>query len=157
MPARSPNETVKAAISVSAMAKAVGLSRNHFFALCKKGVFPPPIYAIKNRRPFFTAELQEQCQTIRKTNISHSGEYVIFYEPRSAAPSPNGAGNRPRSRTCRHERLGQIAANLRQLGLTVTEDQVQSAVAEVFPGGISDDENQVIRVLFSHFRRSIPR
>ena len=159
MPPRTPPELcTKAVISIAEMAKLAGLSRNHFFALCKKGVFPMPIYCVKTRRPLFTTELQELCLAIRKTNISFSGDYVIFYQPRTISTEGLRHGGGGRSRPSRsQERLGSLASSLGQLGLVVSRDQVAQALKQLYPEGLPDDANQAIRALFSHFRRSLSR
>jgi hypothetical protein len=154
MPPRAPNEagTAKAAISVAEMAKMVGFSRNHFWSLCKAGIFPMPLYAVRTHRPYFTTDLQEVCLTIRRTNVALSGEYVIFNQPRSAASATDAAGGPAGGRSRKRERLARLAVSLGQLGLSVNADQVHAAVGQAFPGGLPEDDGQVIRRLFQHFR-----
>jgi hypothetical protein len=101
MAARLPSDlSVKAAISVAEMAKILGFSRNHFWSLCKKGVFPMPLRTTgpSRPRPYFTTELQEACRQIRQTNISHAGQFVLFYEPRKAGVAPRRVKSQPDER-----------------------------------------------------------
>jgi hypothetical protein len=51
----------KAVVTVAEMAHMCGLSRARFYQLVNEGVFPPPLYRIETRRPFFTQEMQETC------------------------------------------------------------------------------------------------
>jgi hypothetical protein len=156
MAARLPSDSsAKAAISVSEMAKILGFSRNHFWSLCKKGVFPMPHYTTGpvRARPYFTTELQEACRQIRATNISHAGQFVLFYESRRMTGSAP-TGRRPR-RAQTDERIVGLVQSLKQLGLEVTEPQVESAVAAVFPTGLPADDGQAIRPLFVHLKKQL--
>jgi hypothetical protein len=49
----------KAVVSVAEMARMVGMSRARFYQLLNEGVFPPPLYRIETRRPFFNQQMQE--------------------------------------------------------------------------------------------------
>jgi hypothetical protein len=154
MTARIPeHSSPKAAISVTEMAKIVGLSVNHFRQLCKRGVFPMPSYSTHNKRPFFDIEAQQVCLQVRQTNIGHNGAYVLFYGPRQSEASgqPNGGGKHEKP----SERAVGLAKSLKHLGLDVTAQQVEEAAAEVFPQGLPSEDGQAIRALFSHFKRSM--
>jgi hypothetical protein len=150
---RLPNDSqAKAAISVTEMAKNVGLSVNHFRSLCKRGVFPMPSYSTHNKRPFFDIEAQQVCLQVRQTNIGHNGAYVLFYGPRQSDTSgqPNGGGKHEKP----SERAVGLAKSLKHLGLDVTAQQVEEAAAEVFEQGLPPDDGAAIRALFSHFKRA---
>jgi len=56
-----PYTNGKAAVSVSEMARIVGLSRSRFYGLVNEGVFPPPVYDLRTRRPFYDLDLQQRC------------------------------------------------------------------------------------------------
>lgn len=152
MNARFPNSSpTKAAISVTEMARLVGMSRNHFFTLCKKGVFPMPVYALSNRRPFFDIDAQQECLRVRASNIGANGQYVMFYPPRNKQPdSPTEASSRKVKPT---ERAVELAKALKHLGLAVTPQQVDAAVAEVYPDGPPSEDGVVVRALFLHWKR----
>ena len=53
MPLRLHENSEKAAVTVSEAAALCGLSRTHFHSLIKAGVFPPPCYDIRTRKPLF--------------------------------------------------------------------------------------------------------
>lgn len=151
MTARIPeHSSPKAAISVTEMAKMVGLSVNHFRSLCKRGVFPMPSYSTHNKRPFFDNEAQQVCLQVRQTNIGHNGAYVLFYGPR-AKPEAISTGKRGKP----SERATGLAKALKHLGQEVTAQQVESALPEAFPSGIPSDDGQAIRVLYSYFKKAM--
>jgi hypothetical protein len=83
-----PESCQKAVYSVSETAHSVGLSRARFYQLVEAGVFPTPIYDIRTRRPYYTAELQEICKKIRQTNIGQNGLPILFYSPRQNLSDP---------------------------------------------------------------------
>lgn len=153
MNARFPNSSpAKAAISITEMARLVGMSRNHFFCLCKRGVFPMPVYALSNRRPFFDLDAQQECLRVRASNIGANGQYVMFYPPRNKQlDSPAEGATRKTKPT---ERAVELAKALKQLGLMVTPQQVDAALVEVYPDGPPAEDGVVVRALFQHWRRS---
>lgn len=61
MPSRTPEE-LPAVVSVSEMARKVGLSRSRFYDLVRAGVFPQSVYCIRTRRPMFLTEQQADCR-----------------------------------------------------------------------------------------------
>jgi hypothetical protein len=73
--------------SVSQLARNLRLSRARFYQLQHTGVFPPPIYCILTKRPFYPMDLQKRCLEIRKTGIGNNGRPIIFYSKRSSMPS----------------------------------------------------------------------
>ena len=149
---RTPNDSSpKAAISVAEMARLVGLSYNHFRALCRRGVFPMPTYSLVNKRPFFDIDAQEACLQVKETNIGHDGRYVIFYGPRkkTEAPAVSQIGkNRPSGRAA------ELAKALKHLGQDVSAQQVENVIGEVFPEGVPAEDGQAIRSLFLHFKKT---
>ena len=73
MPSRNSDE-LPAVVSVSQMAKRVGLSRSRFYDLVKVGIFPSPVYCLCTRRPMFLTEQQAECLRVRSTNIGVNGQ-----------------------------------------------------------------------------------
>lgn len=154
---RSSNNPTKAVVSVSEMARQLGLSRTHFHALIKSGVMPTPVYCLFTRRPLFTRELQEAAILVKMTNIGIDGRYVCFYSPRQ-----------PETERCRRDRQNttareaeadnDILSSLRSLGLSdVTQRQVDDAIRLCFPAGPAGiDEGLVLRAVWQHLRRSNP-
>ena len=78
--------------SVTELAKKLRLSRARFYQLHNTGVFPPPVYCLYTKRPFYPMDLQEKCLKIRKTGIGYNGRPIIFNSKRdcgSASPKNN--------------------------------------------------------------------
>ena len=63
MPNRAAEELL-AVVSVSDMARKVGLSRSRFYDLVKAGTFPQPVYCIRTRRSMFLTEQQADCPRV---------------------------------------------------------------------------------------------
>jgi len=150
MPAVNQSPVLRAAVSVTQMARMVGLSRGHFYALVKKGVFASPIYSIATRRPFFPRESQELNLQVRAEQMGVNGEYVLFQERHTPA--------QPSARTARrgNGRASALVQPLKSLGLDgVDASAVERALTECFPSGTEGtDDATILRTLFRHLRRS---
>src|SRR3954466_1344011 len=94
----------KAVVTVSEMARMVGLSRLRIYQLVEAGVFPQPVYSVANRRPIYVEEAQKVCLEVRRRNCGVNGQPVLFYSrghplpaqtkpPRTAKPTPTKANN----------------------------------------------------------------
>ena len=162
MPNRSPPENrLKAAVSVSEMARMCLLSRSHFNLLIKTGVMPQPTYSLANRRPLYDAEHQQICLRVRETNIGDNGRYVVFYDrrhisaPAAVAPSRSNRRATPPQVATQIETHAELIEGLRALGLTdVTTAQVDAALRDCYPAGHDGiDEGTVLRELWRHLRR----
>ena len=154
MPARIASESsLKAVVSVSEMARTLGLSRSHFHALMKSGVMPQPVYCTTTRRPLFIRELQQKCLVVRGTNVGHDGRYVCFYAPRRRDTPQQHPTARRQERAV--ERHAELLSGLRSLGRTdVTDRQVDAAIAVCFPQGVNGtDDGLVLRAVWQHLRR----
>lgn len=148
---KSNGNRLRAVCSVSEMSRAVGLSRASFYAYIKRGVFLAPIYALANKRPFYTAEMQQEILAARQSGIGCNGQYVLWYEKTS--PSAQVPSTRP---PARRDRVAGLLDAMKSLGLDkVTQAQVEEAIAANFPNGIDGvEEDVVLRVLNRHLRRS---
>lgn len=146
-----PNQStmrLRAAVSVTSMARAIGLSRSRFYDYIKRGVFPQPLYSTATRRPFYNVEQQQEVIAARQTGIGSNGEYVLFYERQAAVKPPEG-------RAAARGPHADLVEGLKALGLTVTPQKVAEAVATSFPGGIENvDEAVVLRTVYRLLRRS---
>lgn len=138
----------KAAISVSEMCRLLDLSRSQFYLHVGRGTFHPPLYMVRNRRPFFTAVMAEENLHAKQTGIGVNGQYVLFYEKQSVSES-----EKPR-RSSKSNYAGLIAS-LQSLGLdNVTQTKVDAAVESCFPGGTDGhDESEVLRAVFRQLKR----
>jgi hypothetical protein len=57
------SEGAKAVVSVSEMARMVGLSRARFYQLQQAGVFPLPVYDVASRRPVYPQDKRPSSAT----------------------------------------------------------------------------------------------
>jgi hypothetical protein len=80
---RQESET-KMVVSVSEMARMVGLSRQRFHQLMPAGVFPQP--QRNDARPFYDEPTQQQCLEVRRRNCGVNGKVVSFDAQRQATP-----------------------------------------------------------------------
>src|SRR5438445_11373507 len=80
MTVRFQTET-KSIVSVSQMAKMVGLSRARFYHLIGTA-FPHPLYDVTTRRPVYSEEFQQVCLEVRRRNCGIDGKPVLFYARR---------------------------------------------------------------------------
>ncbi len=144
----------KAVVTVSQMARMVGLSRARFYQLVKAGVFPRPVYFVANRRPFFDEEMQKVCLEVRRRNCGINGQPVLFYAV-GHLPQKSGVVSKrfpkPANPKADH---ADIIEGLAALGLNPTAQQVQSAVQTLYPTGIiHHDRGDVLRSIFLHLKR----
>ncbi|AWM39813.1 hypothetical protein GobsT_18200 [Gemmata obscuriglobus] len=144
----------KSGVSVSDMARTVGLSRQRFHQLMKSGVFPQPLRDEATGRPYYDESGQAQCLEVRRRNCGVNGRVVLFYARRqpATAPPPRPAKPRP-APTEKHD---EILDGIRALGLVqATALQVNDAIKESFPkgtGGVAVGE--VIRAVFLRLRQN---
>ncbi len=133
----------RAGVSVSEMARLVGLSRQRFHQLVQAGVFPQP--QRDNGRPFYDEPTQQQCLKVRRRNCGVNGQVVLFYSRRQPAPP-----TRPKKATPAPAPHADLLDGLRALGLvSVTAADVEAAVKTLFPQGTAGvDEGEVIRAVF---------
>lgn len=129
-----PSKTV---VSVSEMARLVGLSRSRFYQLLDAGIFPRPMY--DGRRPVYTEELQKQCLEVKQRNLGVNGRAVLF----------NSARNKQKT-VVKKEQYADLIAGLKSLGLKqVTVAQVKEALGALYPQGMTGvDEGEVIKAVF---------
>ena len=141
----------KAVVSVAEMARMVGLSRARFYQLVNEGVFPPPLYRIDTKRPFFnardagglprsaTAKLRDQRKAgavlrsaIGNANRQSEGDTAKEFA-QARRPDRGPAGARPDN---------------------CDAAQVEAAIQKCFPNGKSGvDDETVLRTVFLHLKR----
>ncbi len=129
----------------------VGLSRAQFYNLQRDGVFPAAKIDEKTGRKYFTIDQQKECYNIRTSGISHKGEFYLFYEPRSSAPSS------PKKKTASKAdaKSIELADTLTHMGLEVDAAQVSEALKLIYPEGHSKiDDGLMIRELFRFLKQN---
>lgn len=145
----SPDYKLKAVCSVTDMAKKLGLSRARFYQLQEMDAFPKPVYCPRTKRPFYTLDLQQKCEEIRKTGIGYNGQPILFNNPRK--DESRKSQNQP------DEKYQELTDILKQMGLKVTLSKVKKAVKALYPEGLTQcpAEETVIRDLFRYFERRL--
>lgn len=138
----------KAAITVSRMCSQLEMSRSQFYWHVKRGTFHAPL-RLSNGRPYFNASQVEDNLKARELGIGVNGEFVIFYEKSETPPKPKAT---PASKAD----CTALLENLQALGLNgLTTKQVADAVNTCYPKGTAgEDENDILRTIFRHLKRS---
>jgi len=141
-------------LSVSEMARAVSLSRARLYQLVIGGGFPPPIYDVATRRPFYNEELQQVCLEVRRRNFGINGKAILFYSPRQQIKPTAARRSVKRAATPVNNQHDDLLDGLRGLGLvTITAAQVAAVIKEIYPAGVKDvNQGEVLRALFLHVR-----
>jgi len=115
------------------------IGKQTFYRLQREGYFPEPIRST-NGRPFFSAELIEECQTIVRTRCGKNGlPLVLNRRPAASPPKKKPAA--------KHEEL--IAA-LASLGIQTTPAKVQT-VLETLPQDLGEPE--LIKAVFRELKK----
>jgi hypothetical protein len=138
----------KAVVTVSEMARMVGLSRARFYQLVRAGVFPAP--AREKGRPIYVEELQKVCLEVRRKNCGANGKPVLFYARYRPMNPRKHAG--PPAKT---KDITALLDGLNSLGLTTaTAAQVDAVTKELYPNGTDGlDRGEVLRKVFLELRR----
>ena len=143
---------MKAIVTVSEMARMVGLSRARFYQLVRSGVFPQPAY--DKGRPVYTEEQQQICLEVRRKNRGIDGRPVLFYSRRRAI-EPARRKKRADPLPARNKDIPALLDGLNALGLTTaTAAQVVEVTKQLFPQGTAGlDQAEVLRGVFLHLKR----
>ncbi len=151
---------LKAAVSVSEMARSLRLSRARFYELIEAGVMPPPVYLIRTKRPYYPAELQAVCLRVRDLGEGVNGEPVVFYAARSSTTAAkttrkNGSGSKASKASKSDPKLESLLNGLKQLGMSDPDPTaVEAIVAELYPSGIGTDESgEALTAVFRQLSR----
>ena len=145
----------KAAVTVSEMARMVGLSRARFYQLMKAGTFPQPDRDSNTGRPRYSEEGQRLCLEVRRRNCGVDGRPVLFYARAHlpAAPTkPQRATNAKPAKDIGH---ADLLDGLVALGLaSATSDQVDAALKALYPTGTDNvDQADLLREVFLFLKR----
>ena len=142
-------------LSCAAVARRLGLSRQRFWQLRKEGIFPDPQIDEATGRPFYTEEQLELCMDLRKRNVGLKGKIVLFYSARSTASLPTAPRKRKPKCKVTKGRHQEMLDSLKALGMTgITDDQINSAISELFPNGIGGvGSGELVRAVFLFVQR----
>jgi hypothetical protein len=143
----------KIAVSVSEMARMVGLSRARFYQLVRGGTFPPPDHEATTGRPYYSQERQRACLEVRRRNCGIDGKTILFYTRRRDAgvKKMKPENTKPGSPT---KEVVELLHGLKALGLTTaTAAQIEELVRQLYPTGTADiDQGQVLKAVFLELR-----
>jgi hypothetical protein len=104
---------------------------------------------LSNGRPYFNASQVEDNLKARELGIGVNGEFVIFYEKSETPPKPKATPASKADYTALLESLQALGLN----GLTTK--QVDDAVIACYPKGTTgEDENDILRTIFRHLKRT---
>jgi hypothetical protein len=144
----------KAGVSVSEMARAVGLSRQRFHQLVRAGVFPEPLRDEATGRPYYDEPGQRQCVEVRRRNCGVNGKVVLFYARRQTPVAPGPRQAPPRQAA--DETHAAVLDGVRALGLSqATAALVAAAVRESYPAGAAGvPVGEVVKAVFLRLRRN---
>ncbi len=136
------NTELRSFITVSDMARAVGLSRSRFYSLIGT-VFPAPVKSEHSTRSFYDEEGQRRCLSIRKNNVGIDGKPILF----QTKSVPSGA---KRSSKPKFSKYASLIESLVALGLSgISEKEVEQTIKACFPSGICGVcEDEVLRTTF---------
>jgi hypothetical protein len=150
---RQDSTEIRAGVSISEMARAVGLSRQRFYQLVRDGVFPAPLKDETSSRPYYDEATQQQCLEIRRRNFGINSQVVLFYARRQSQPTPKP--HPTKAQPTKSDQHADILDGLKSLGLSsATAAQVAEAIKTLFPRGTdSEDAGEVIRAVFVRLRR----
>ncbi|MBD3672759.1 MAG: hypothetical protein HUJ26_04460 [Planctomycetaceae bacterium] len=144
------NIQTKSAVTVSEMARMVGLSRSRFYQL-QGTAFPHPVYDPQTRRPFYTAEQQQVCLEVLRRNCGIDGKPILFY---ASGPKPAAVRRKNRKSKVKTEkatsRNSTVVEGVKSLGMnSVSARQVEQTIRKLFPDGTSNvEQGEVIRAVF---------
>jgi DNA-binding transcriptional MerR regulator len=153
---QEPGES-RAGVSVSEMARMVGLSRQRFRQLVQAGVFPQPRRDEASGRPYYDEPTQQQCLEVRRRNRGVNGQVVLFYARRLGTAPARTKAPKPKLEV-KGKDVAALVDGLNALGLTTaTAAEVQRITEELFPRGTAGiDQGEVLRAVFLHLKRQNP-
>ena len=150
---QSSIQRLKAAYSVSEMAKMCALSRARFYELVGRGIFVQPIYSVSTKRPFFTDVMAEKNLAAKETGIGCNGEYVLFYQRK--IPSEPTAKQKQQPALISPQQRQSLVDGLKSLGvISASSSQIDAAITSCFPSGVSGtDETELLRAIYRYLKR----
>ncbi len=142
----------KLVVSVTEMARMVGLSRARFYQLVRSGTFPVADHDPLTKRPYYGEEKQRQCLEVRRKNCGIDGSPVLFYSRRRDAGVTKVKSPPPKPKANADE-YADLMEHLTLARVTVARAQVEVIVKAIYPGGIKGiDLGTVVRKVIDRLR-----
>ncbi len=145
----------KSAVSVTEMARMVGLSRARFYQLVKRGTFPPADQESLSNRPCYMEEKQRQILDARRRNCGVDGKPILFYSRRIDVGQKRTTA-RPTTSKVKDivNKYSDLIDGLAALNVTTTGTQLEPLIKDLFPDGIDGvSPGEVIRTVFLRIQR----
>jgi hypothetical protein len=120
--------------SIRQMANRLWLSRERFYKLRKAGIFPPPVYDIATKRPFYPPDLELKCLLIRESGIGFNGQPTLFYKPLKGCKSLDHSSSY----------IDQYVQILRVMGFQANAKKVRTAVSVICPKGLDEKLDGIV-------------
>lgn len=148
------NIVTKMAMSVSEMARAVGLSRARFYQLIRRGTFPAPDQEPVTGRPYYSEDKQRICLEVRRRNCGIDGKPILFYARRQDFGSGKSKSQK-RKLEPKGKDVTALLDGLNALGLTTaTAAQIEEVTKQLYPNGREGiDQGEVLKAVFLEIRR----
>lgn len=145
----------KSAVSVTEMARMVGLSRARFYQLVRKGTFPNASQDPLSSRPCYLEDQQRLILDARRRNCGVDGKPILFYSRRSDAGQKKTAIRQPsKGAKAVAEKYTDLIDGLATLNVTTSAAQIEPILKELFPQGTEGvDPGVIIRTVFLRIRR----
>ncbi len=124
----------KMAVSVTEMARMLGLSRARFYQLVRSGTFPAADHDPLTERPFYGEEAQRRCLEVRRKNCGIDGKPVLFYARRRDA-GESKAPPRPARPMSKHNQYADVIDYLLRAKITMTAAEVETFVKDELAKG----------------------
>jgi predicted DNA-binding transcriptional regulator AlpA len=132
-------------ITLQELCEMLGISKGRYYTLQKRGIFPAPQRTSSNR-PVFDQELVQRCAEVVQSRIGVNGQPILFNAKRK-----QGSGQkRPVSVKAKHD---DLIASLASLGLSVSVEQVNVALASLPNNGADMPEPALIKAVFLHLKK----
>src|SRR5579871_4793941 len=148
----------KAVVTVSEMARMVGLSRARFYQLVKAGTFPQPEREPVTGRPRYSEEGQRLCLDVRRRNCGVDGRPVLFYSRAHPPAVPIKPPRAPATKPARSVDHSDLLDGLVALGMALpTAGEVDAALKTLYPSGTDNmDRGDLLREIFLFLKRQNP-
>ena len=137
------NIVTKTVVSVTEMARMVGLSRARFYQLVKRGTFPPADQDQVSQRPCYCEEKQRLILEARRRNCGVDGKAILFYARRRDC-GHNKTPARPTKPKVVNTLIVDLIDHLAEVKIVATAAQVEAAVKEDFPQGTEGVEFAIV-------------
>jgi len=128
-------------ITLGELCDLIGIGRQTYYKLQRKGYFPEPVRS-PNGRVFFSQELLEECQTVVRTRCGKNGLPLALNRKPGSAPAPK------KTIATKHE---ELLTALAALGIQTTPAKV-AAILEILPKDLP--EGELIKAVFRELKKT---